>query len=282
MSTDNLPVEAPQSAPVPTQTPDRLMALAIEHNADVEKLGALMDLQERRNAQRAREAYFEALARFQHELPPIPRDKEVKNRDGSLRYAYATLDQILRYIREPAFACGLSWSWSPGVPTDEGVSVTCTITHTLGHHESSSVNIPGISSGGTNAAQDAGGSNTYGRRYSLINVLGIQATDDTDAEGVKTGPLDAILRMMEFVRLPDVLASVLCVKQNLAELGDLGLAAEAYAEFSKAEISALWVATSKGGIWTVEERKRIKSDEEFHALVQTQREASDWHARNEG
>jgi hypothetical protein len=277
-----LPVEAPERAPVASTTPDRLIALAIEHGADVDRLGKLMDLQDRWKAQQAREAYFEALARFQHTLPPIPRDKEVKNRDGSLRYAYASLDCILRHIREPMYACGLSWVWSPGVPTDEGVATTCTITHVLGHAESSSVTIPGITSGGTNAAQDAGGANTYGRRYSMINVLGIQATDDTDAEGIKTGPIDALLRQMDLLRIPEILQAVYTCKVNFVDGADLSAAAEAYAEFTREDIAALWVAPTKGGIWTVEERKRIKSDPEFHAMVQKHREDFGWHERNPG
>lgn len=262
-------------------TPDRLLALAIEHNADVDKLGKLMDLEERWRATRAKEAFFEALSRFQATVASIPRGKEVKNRDGSVRYKYAPLDVVIATIRPTLLECGLSYRFETE-PVEDGLRVLCFITHRQGHCESTSVVIPGVAGHGTNSAQDAGSAISYGKRYSLTNGLGLQPEDDDDAGRLQgTGHLDTLYRMMDVLRKSEVMHAVWCVKAGFHD-GDLSAGAEAYAELSKDEVAALWIAPSKGGVWTTEERKRIKSDEEFQAMVQARREETDWHTRQGG
>lgn len=276
---DNLPTISDRPAGT-QQTPDRLMALAIERGADVDKLERLMDLQDRYNAQQAREAYFDALSRFQAEVATIPRGKEVRNGDGTIRYKYAPLDIVISTIKPTLLACGLSYRWETEASEDD-LRVVCYVTHKLGHTESTSVQIPGIAGYGTNSAQDRGSAISYGKRYSLTNALGLQPEDDDDANRLKDGGhLEILYRMLDVMRDPVTLQLIACVKDNFADGGDVSAAAEAYAEFSKAEVEALWVAPSKGGVWTTEERKRIKSDSEFQKLVQARREDSDWHNRN--
>lgn len=52
--------------------------------------------------------------------------------------------------------------------------------------------------------------------------------------------------------------SVAYIKRNIV-LGDLSSALEAWAELDEDDQIALWVAPSKGGIFTTEERKLIRS-----------------------
>lgn len=265
--------------PTPMQTPDRLMALAIEHGADVEKLERLMSLQERWQAQQSKAAFFDALSHFQAACPDIPQGKVVLNRDGSERYRYAPLDSILKAIRGPLRECGLSVRWEPGAEDDDSTTTVCIVTHASGHSERSSVRIPGIVGHGTNKAQDAAGAITYGRRYSLLNALGIQADSDTDAREVSSGHLEVLLRQMDCLRQVEICDVVRQVKLGLSEGGCLESAAESYAALTPAEVNALWVAPSKGGIWSTAERKRIKTDTEFQGHVHRYRESSDWHNR---
>ena len=110
------------------QTPDRLIALAIEHGADVDRLGKLMDLQERWQAGQARMAYFDALSRFQSACPNIPKTKAVKNRDGSDRYKYAPLDSIIKTLREPLQKHGFSYRWQTD-HAEDSLRVTCYLMH---------------------------------------------------------------------------------------------------------------------------------------------------------
>lgn len=270
------PITTTQDAPIATMGPAQLIALAIQSDADVDKLGKLMDLQERHEAVQARKAHLEALSRFQSICPPIPRNKKVLNNDGSVRYSYATLDQILSTVREPLRECGLAVHWSQ-TESAESITVTCHLTHMLGHIETSSMDIPHVSGHGTNFAQDRGSANSYGRRYTLVNALGLQAEDDDDGQAAAPQHTTVLLKHNDALR--DNLPLVLCVKQNLQERGDVSAAAEAYAELEPGEVAALWVAPSKGGIWTTDERRRIKSDEEFQAMVHQRREDSDWYTR---
>ena len=55
--------------------------------------------------------------------------------------------------------------------------------------------------------------------------------------------------------------STVMVMKDAMNLNDLGSAKEAWAELSEDEQRALWVATTKGGIFTTKERETIKSDE---------------------
>lgn len=276
---DLLPANVDERGKVATiNTPDRLMALAIERDADVEKLGSLMDLQERWEAKQARSEYFAALSRFQATVPPISRGREVKKRDGTLMYRYAPLDDVLKAIKPVLLECGLSYRWETE-SVEEELRVTCYVTHVAGHTETTSVSIPGIAGHGTNSAQDRGSAISYGKRYSLTNALGLQPEDDDDAGSLGGGHIQVLFRMMDTLRDPVILAAVALIKNAFKE-GKVDEAAESYAEFTKDEIEALWVAPTKGGVWTVEERKRIKEDREFQEMVQTRREESDWHIRN--
>lgn len=54
--------------------------------------------------------------------------------------------------------------------------------------------------------------------------------------------------------------SIVFIKEQL-KLGEIDAAKEAYAELSEEEQKAVWVAPSKGCIWTTEERKLIKEGE---------------------
>jgi len=53
--------------------------------------------------------------------------------------------------------------------------------------------------------------------------------------------------------------SVDFIKTSIAS-GDIDAAKEAYAELSQEEQTAIWVAPSKGGIFTTEERKTLKGE----------------------
>jgi hypothetical protein len=263
---------------VTVQTPMMLLDRAVETGADVDKLEKLMSLQERWQVQESRRQFAAAMAAFQSECPPIPKSKEVKNRDGTPRYKYAPLDTIIKTLREPLRTHGFSWRFDTA-HLEETLQVTCTLSHMGGHSESATVTIPSVTGHGTNAAQDEGSGMTYGKRYAFANVTGI--TIDEDDDGASAGPENSLqlIRHNEAVRT--LLPSILCIKENLREGGDLSAAAEAYAEFTRREVEALWVAPTKGGIWTVEERKTIKSGAEFHRLVHSFREAADWHANPE-
>lgn len=183
----------PAAAPPPESTPARLLELAVQSNADPEKLRQLMDLQERWEAQNAKRAYFAALASFQRVCPHIPKTKAVRNRDGSERYRFAPLDDIVAAVRGPLMACGFSYRFETAHNDDGSVRVACVVQHEGGHTERSEVVIPTFAGQGTNKAQDTGVAITYGRRYAFSDAFGITTGDeDTDGRGLDDEPADLI------------------------------------------------------------------------------------------
>lgn len=67
-----------------------------------------------------------------------------------------------------------------------------------------------------------------------------------------------LLAHMEAVR--ELLPTIMAIKEGIAT-GDLSAASEAWSELKEDEMRALWVAPSKGGIFTTHERAVMKSTE---------------------
>lgn len=160
---------------------------AIETKAPVETLERLFALQKEVNAEHAKSAFVEALTAFQGECPVIEKKKRVLNKDGrTVRYHYAPIDSIAQQIKEPLAKNHLSYSWDVE-HKDKHMIVTCKLTHRDGHHETSTFEIPIVESEGyMTMPQKYASAQTYAKRYTLLNVLGIATADeDTDATDVE-------------------------------------------------------------------------------------------------
>jgi len=68
-----------------------------------------------------------------------------------------------------------------------------------------------------------------------------------------------LIKHNEALRKPEVLLAVAHIKESLSG-DDFHYAAQVEGELEREELTALWVATSKGGVWTTEERAKLKSD----------------------
>lgn len=163
-----------------------LLRHAVDAGASVEALERLVALKERVDAEQARRAYFEALARAQEEMPEVPKSRtaQIATRSGaSYSYRYAALEDITRTIRPVLRRHGLSYAWD--VSQGEGaLVVTCVLRHVDGHEERASFPVPVDTSARMSDAQKNGAALTYGRRQSLIAVLGLTTADD-DLDGVQ-------------------------------------------------------------------------------------------------
>jgi len=169
----------------PSQVGD-FIAKAIETNAPVETMERLFALHEKVEANKAKSAYVEALAEFQSECPVIKKNKKVMNKDGrTVRYEYASLDGIGVQIKKHLAANGLSYSWDVK-KKDNNMEVVCTVTHKFGHSESSTIEIPISADGYMTEPQKYASAQTYAKRYTLINALGITTADlDDDSNSVR-------------------------------------------------------------------------------------------------
>ena len=161
-----------QSSPV--NEPTRLIEMAINQNADIEKLERLMDLQDRWNADQARKAFNVALANFQAICPQIRKLKQGHN------YKYAPLADIVAQVKTPLSASGLSYRFEQD--HSNMISVTCIVSHTDGHSERTTMTAMPDGSGSKNQVQAIGSTVQYLMRYTFIGALGI-TTADEDIDG---------------------------------------------------------------------------------------------------
>lgn len=160
-----------------------MLELAIKKGLSVEGLEKLVDLHERMESRLAAQEFADALAAFQAECPPIAKTSkaDIVTKAGTrYSYHYAGLDEIARTIRPLLHQHGLSYSWNS--QTDgEVMTVTCVLRHRNGHSESSVFACPVATASGMNEQQKHAAALTYGRRQSLIAVLGLSTAEpDTD------------------------------------------------------------------------------------------------------
>jgi hypothetical protein len=161
-----------------------LVRLAIERGVDVEVLERLVALQERVTERDARAAFFGALASFQEQVPEISKSRKAKiatRNGGEYEYTYAPLEEITRTIRPALKENGLSYSWDVAAG-DGSLIVACVLRHIDGHQERATFPVPVDTSAKMSDAQKNGAALTYGRRQSLIAVLGL-TTADADPDG---------------------------------------------------------------------------------------------------
>lgn len=173
------------------QTPNNLIALALERGADPSTLEKLMDLQERWETGRARKAYVTAMTGFKQEAPAvlIKGDKvDFSTAKGRTYYNYANLGSIVQEISALLGKYGLSASWETNQTERDEIVVTCHITHEAGYRESVTLRGPADESGNKNRIQAVGSTVTYLQRYTLLAALGLATREDDDGrQGATNG-----------------------------------------------------------------------------------------------
>ena len=163
-----------------TGSPAELMMRAIAApGMDLDKLQKFMELQEKWEKNEARKAYVEAMAAFKANPPAIGKDKHVKF--GQTEYNHASLGNVTTLINASLSEHGFSAAWETS-QGDKGVTVTCKITHLLGHSESTSLTAGSDTSGAKNAIQALGSTISYLQRYTILSLTGL-ATHEMDDDG---------------------------------------------------------------------------------------------------
>lgn len=164
---------------VEPMNPMGMLSLAVQQGADLEKLEKLMDLQDRYEKTEARKAYTRDMTEFKANAPVLIKDKLVKA--GNASWKHAELDQVAGKIGEALARHGLSHRWD--IRQEEKVTVTCTITHVLGHSESVTLSAPPDASGSKAPIQQIASTLSYLERYTILAITGL-ATGEQDTDGV--------------------------------------------------------------------------------------------------
>ena len=162
----------------------RLFELAIEKGG-IETLERLVALHEKAEARQAAREYHAAMAAFQAECPPIRKTSTatvVTKSGGKYTYAYAELDEIARTVRPILHKHGLAYSWDSELSPDGALlTVVCTVSHANGHTAHATFKAPTEAVTGSMSPQQRHASAlTYGRRQSLIALLGLSTADADD------------------------------------------------------------------------------------------------------
>ena len=169
------------------QSPMEMMKIAMAGGADLGQLEKMLTLQEKWDANEARKAYHLAMAEFKKNPPKIDKDKKVSY--GKTRYNHASLGNVTEKINIGLGEHGLSSSWKENQSNDI-ITVACSITHKMGHSESTSLSSPPDNSGGKNSIQAIGSAISYLQRYTLLSLTGLATCDqDDDAQSTANRPV---------------------------------------------------------------------------------------------
>lgn len=165
---------------------ESFISQAISSNVPIETLERLLAMRTTVKAEQAKEAFDDAMAKFQGECPVIEKTKEGgKTKGGFVAYKYAPLESIVSQVKYDLQANGFSYA----IQTETGenkVKVTCIAKHKLGHSEPTSVEVPlGTKTDIMSAPQVVASALTFAKRYAFCNAFGIMTGDeDTDANTV--------------------------------------------------------------------------------------------------
>jgi hypothetical protein len=98
---------------------------------------------------------------------------------------------------------------------------------------------------------------TYAKRIGIESLTGI-APDDDDGNGAAKSVSDSQQALGEAVHA--LSSSIKVIKKGIAT-DDLSTASEAWFELNDKEKASIWVATTKGGPFTTQERTTMQSQE---------------------
>ena len=164
-------------------SPAEMIKMALAGGADLEELAKFLSLQQQWEAGEARKAYNKAMAAFKENPPHIEKDKKVgyTTQKGKVGYSHASLANVVEKITAGLSNHGLSASWK--TKQNGAISVTCVITHVMGHSEEVTLTANADMTGSKNDIQALGSTITYLQRYTILAATGL-ATADMDNDGV--------------------------------------------------------------------------------------------------
>lgn len=169
--------QVPALAPT---TPPQVLAYAMQHGAPIDQIREFMAISREWEADQARKAYIEAMAQFKLNPPQIVKDKLVEF--SGTRYTHATLGAVTEAIVAGLAQHGFSHRWDTKQDANQ-ITVTCIITHKLGHSETTSLSSGKDDSGKKNAIQQVASAITYLQRYTLLAATGVATKEQTDDDG---------------------------------------------------------------------------------------------------
>lgn len=164
---------------------EALLSQAVEKGLPVETLEKLLAMRKELNAEFAKKAFDEAMAKFQGDCPTIQKTKEVKTKSGIIAYKYAPIETIVDQVRELLKDNGFSYS-TRVVTEPGGVKATCIVKHYAGHVEEYEMAVPlGNKTDIMSNSQVVAAATTFAKRYAFCNAFGIMTGDEDNEINLK-------------------------------------------------------------------------------------------------
>lgn len=178
-SVDQLPVAAPASESAAILNVIERMATNPE--IDPDRIERFIALKERIDASAAKLAFSNAVASAKAKISETP---IFKNRTGHNSKRYADFSAYAKVVDPILADLGLTYRFR--TEQTDRISVTCILTG-HGHEEENMLAGPPDASGSKNAIQAIGSTLTYLQRYTLVQALGLAASDDDDGQAAGRG-----------------------------------------------------------------------------------------------
>jgi hypothetical protein len=166
-------------------TPMQMLQVAVQQGQGLDTIRELMDLEREWKKDKAREAYYAALAEFKKE--PIKVTKDKKN--TQYESMYTTLGNLVNTVNAAMAPHGLNARWT--FEQTDRISVTCILSHTLGYSENVTLSGAPDTSGSKNPLQQIKSTVTYLEGATFQAVTGVVSQDatlddDGNGAGLKT------------------------------------------------------------------------------------------------
>ena len=156
--------------------------VALDPSIDIERLKAVIEMENAAQDREANKLFEAAFAAMQPDLPAV-----AKAGQGQNNSEFAKLEAIQAAARPILQNHGFSYRFKQQ-DKEGAITLRCTLSHMSGGSDFDEMTLPYDVGGQKNAVQARGSTVSYGKRYTLCNVLGIQlGGDDNDGQTNRSG-----------------------------------------------------------------------------------------------
>lgn len=232
--------------------------VCINPEMDVNKLERMLDMQERVLDRQAEQSFQIALAEMQSKMPVIQKTGEIRV-GKDVRSKFAKFEDINKAVLPIMRDYGFSLTFETQ-QADQYINVIGVLRHKDGHKESTQLQIPYDNSGSKNPVQAVGSSVSYGKRYVMTALLNLTVADDDDDGVAAVPPVDLFNHNMMVQIHFDTIAEAKRLLANNHIHEAINLIKQ---DIPEDDQRFLWVAPTKGGIFTTEERAKMKTPSQY-------------------
>lgn len=227
---------------------------------DPDKMMKLLDVHERVFNKNAEISFNQAMVKCQEEMPTVVRDAS----NDQTRSKYAKFETIISTIKPTYTKHGFSLSFGTDDAAEGHIRIVCDVMHSDGHSKRHHVDLPLDIAGIKGSVNKTGvhataSTHSYGKRY-LVGMIFNIAQADQDDDGNSAGGLSIQMLLNNAAWVRELFPSIATIKTGIM-MKEYSRAAEAWVEMTEEEKRAVWVAPTKGGIFTTIERQIIRSAE---------------------